>query len=77
MISNYERILISALRYALGRKTYIVETTVNYIIAEMPRLSKDCKRVMILDIEKPLGGYGNECDRQDWMRLLEKLKAVK
>lgn len=74
MITDYEHMLISALRYALGRKTYIVEKTVNYIIKELPKLSNRCKKIMILDIEHPLGGYGDECDRQDWMRLLTELK---
>lgn len=66
--------LISALRYALGRKTYIVGKTVDYIIKELPRLGNDCKKVMIHDIEHPLHGYGHECDRKDWMRLLTELK---
>ena len=76
MISDYEHMLISALRYALGRRTYIVETTVNYIIKELPKLSERCKQIMIYDIEHPLGGYGDECDRVDWMRLLEELKKA-
>ena len=74
MITDYEHMLISALRYALGRKTHIVKTTVDYIIKELPRLSDRCKGIMINDIEHPLGGYGDECDRQDWMRLLTELK---
>lgn len=75
MITDYEHILISALRYALGRRTYIVEQTVNYIIKEIPRLSDSCKKVMIHDIEHPLGGYGDPCDKEDWMRLLAELKG--
>lgn len=74
MISDYEHMLISALRYALGRRTYVVEITVDYIIKELPKLSERCKNIMIEDIERPLGGYGDECDRVDWMRLLEELK---
>lgn len=77
MISDYEHMLISALRYALGRRTYVVEITVNYIIKELPKLSEKCKNIMIEDIEHPLCGYGDECDRVDWMRLLDELKKVK
>lgn len=74
MISEYEHMLISAVRYALGRKTYIVSLTVNYVIDELPKLSDPCKRVMKHDIEHPLHGYGDNYDKEDWMRLLAKLK---
>lgn len=74
MVSEYEHILISAIRYALGRRTYIVDITVNYIIKEIPKLSEKCKKIMIHDIEYPLDGYGDACDKKDWMRLLLKLK---
>lgn len=76
MITDYEHMLINALRYAIGRRTYIVELTVNYIIGEIPKLSEQCKNVMIEDIESPYSGcgYGDECDRRDWMRLLEELR---
>ena len=73
MISDYEHMLISALRYALGRRTYIVELTCKYIESQMPILSERCKDVMIKDIESQKN-YGDECDREDWMRLLEKLR---
>ena len=73
MISDYEHMLISALRYALGRRTYIVELTCKYIESQMPILSDRCKDVMIKDIESQKN-YGDECDREDLMRLLEKLR---
>lgn len=73
MITDYEHMLISAMRYALGRRTYIVELTCRYIELQIPRLSDRCKDVMIKDIESE-NNYGDECDREDWMRLLEKLK---
>lgn len=74
-MTDYECIIISAVRYALGRRTYIVNITVNYVTAELPKLSEQCRRVMIDDIEQqePFG-YGDECDEEDWMRLLRKLR---
>lgn len=74
-MSDYETMLICALRYALGRRTYIVGIVVDYIISEMPNLSEKCKRVMILDINNPFGGYGDECDKKNWMRLLKELEG--
>ena len=74
-MTDYEQILVSALRYALGRRTYIVGFTVGYIIAELPKLSEYCKNIMIRDIEEQeCFGYGDEGDKQDWMRLLRMLK---
>ena len=74
MITDYEHMLISALRYALGRRTYIVELTCKYIERQLPILSDRCKDLMIKDIESK-SNYGDECDKEDWMRLLKRLKA--
>ena len=73
MITDYEHMLISALRYAFGQRTYIVELTCKYIEQQIPMLSDHCKDVIIKDIESQ-NNYGDECDREDWVRLLEKLK---
>ena len=74
MITDYEHMMISALRYAIGRRTYIVEITVNYILSELPKLSDPCKHVMIDDIENAYS-LGDEYDKADWMRLLKELKG--
>ena len=74
MITDYEHMLISALRYALGRRTYIVGVAVNYILSELPKLSDPCKHVMIDDIENAYS-LGDEYDKADWMRLLKELKG--
>ncbi len=34
-MTDYEQIIISAEKYALGRMTYIVELTVNYILEQI------------------------------------------
>lgn len=73
MITDYEHMLISALRYALGRRTYIVGMTAEYIENELPKLSDQCRAIMIEDIERQ-EQFGDECDREDWMRLLDKLR---
>lgn len=75
MISDFEHMLISAVRYALGRRTCIVEVTCSYVACQIPSLSENCKKIMIHDIEHPICGYGDECDKEDWMALLKKLKG--
>lgn len=78
MITDYEHMLISALRYALGRRTYIVSMAVEYIENELPKLANHCKDIMIKDIEEQEEfGYGAECDKEDWMWLLKRLKEQK
>lgn len=73
MMTDYEHMIVSAMRYAIGRRTYIVKLTVNYIIAELPELSDYCKDIMIKDIESAIS-YGDDCDKQNWMKLLKELK---
>lgn len=65
--------LVSAERYALGRRTYIVEWTCEIIKKNMHLLSDKDKKVMIRDLENPIS-YGDEFDKQEWMLLLKKLR---
>lgn len=73
-MTDYESVLICALRYALGRRSYIVGIVTRYIISELPKLSMKFKKIMIDDIEQALY-YGDDCDKDDWMRLLDKSKG--
>ena len=66
-------ILVSAERYALGRRTYIVKWTCEFIGNNLHLLTGKDKKVMIRDIESPLY-YGDDCDKQEWKALLNKLK---
>ena len=70
-------ILVSAERYALGRMTYIVELTVNYILQEIEqnKLSDSCLDVISNDI-KEARDYGMECDKKQWLKLLERIEEV-
>ena len=65
--------LIGAERYALGRRTYIVSWTCEFIGNNMHLLTGKDKAVMIRDIENAIS-YGDECDEQCWKSLLNKLK---
>ncbi|MBR6613205.1 MAG: hypothetical protein IKK84_00370 [Clostridia bacterium] len=67
-------ILIGAERYALGRRTYIVSWTCEFIGNNLHLLTKKDKGVMIRDIENAID-YGDECDEQCWKALLNKLKG--
>lgn len=68
-------LLVSSARYALGRRTYIAKWTCEIIKKNMHLLSDKDKAVMIRDIETATS-HGAECDKQEWMILLEKLRKV-
>ena len=76
-MEDYEHIVISAERYALGRMTYIVELTVNYIMQEIEdnKLSDKCLVIMRNDIKKTKN-YGMQCDKEQWMKLLKRIEEV-
>jgi len=66
-------ILVSAERYAMGRRTYIVGWVCEFIRNNLQLLTEKDKQVMIRDIENSIS-YGDECDKVKWLNLLEKLK---
>ena len=76
-MTDYEHIVISAERYALGRMTYIVEQTVNYILQEIEndKLSDQCLNIIRKDI-KSTKNYGMDCDKKQWIKLLERIEEV-
>lgn len=76
-MTDYEHIIISAERYALGRITYIVNLTVNYILQEIEndKLSDSCLDVIRKDI-KEARDYGMDCDKVLWLKLLDRIEEV-
>lgn len=76
-MTDYEQMIVSAVRYALGRMTYIVEITVNYILQEIEddKLSDRCLSQIRDDI-KEAKDYGMECDKKLWLKLLNTIEVV-
>ena len=64
--------LVCAERYALGRKTYIVQWVCEFIGNNLHLVTEKDKKVMIRDIENA-DDYGHECDEREWKALLSKL----
>lgn len=76
-----EQIIICAVRYALGRMSYIVSDVCEYVRFKKDELSDECKKIIARDIKDEYQFYhrqgktlGMEYDEQNWMRLLEMLK---
>lgn len=74
-MTDYEHMIVSAVRYTLGRMTYIVELTVNYILEEIEndKLSDRCLDVIRQDI-KEAKDYGMDCDKEQWLKLLNRIE---
>ncbi len=72
---TFGQMMLSAVRYALGRQTYIVSTTTNYITYLIPKLDDKTLACMERDIRQA-GNYGHETiDKPEWMKLLTALQS--
>lgn len=63
-----EQMLVSAVRYALGRQTYIVGWTVNEVVDAWPDLSQGARELIIRDVIEAAPRI-SDVDRQDWNRV--------
>ncbi len=77
-MTDYEHMIISAVRYALGRMTYIVSLTVDYVLRDIEneKLSDRCLNVIMNDI-RDCENYGMDCDKQEWLKLLNRIGEIK
>lgn len=68
---DFGAILNCAVRYCLGRQTYMPHLVMAYIIPRLPHLSNRTIGTMIRDIENA-HSYGDESiDKPSWMHFLE------
>ena len=75
---NFETILLCAVRYAIGRRTYIPSRVIDYITPLLPYLSED---VLKLIADEIIGRYtyegalGDEMiDKPYWLDFLRKIR---
>lgn len=73
----FGQMMVSAVRYALGRMTYIVRTTTDYVTPLIPWLPYNALRIIAEDIRKYDDFYdlGMECDRKRWIDLANAIRA--
>jgi len=71
---DFESVLICAIRYSLGRRTYMPSVVTNFIMRNCKgQLSDKFLRIMIKEIEE-CPYYGDDCDKEDWMKFLSWMK---
>ena len=69
-----ELLMLEAVKYVLGRKTYITGVIPSFIIANSNVITDEAKKKMIFELENAKD-YGYECDKRSWMELLDCLKS--
>lgn len=75
---DFQLMMCSALRYALGRHTYMVQATAEYLADKLVYFSRKTLDVMLEDIKRyftgtvPLG-YEHDCDIASWTDLNDRL----
>lgn len=70
---HFGMICICAIRYALGRRTYIVGVVCDYIRAKFDDIETSDLLVMIRDI-KEASDLGDDCDEADWTKLRDAME---
>ena len=75
---NFETILLCAVRYAIGRKSYIPSRVIDYIAPLLPYLSEDVLKLIADEIIKRYtyeGALGDEMiDKPYWEQFLRKIR---
>ena len=75
---DFETILLCAIRYAIGRRTYIPSLVIDYITPLLPYLSEDVLKLIANEITEHdtyEGGLGDEMiDRPYWKQFLREIR---
>jgi len=66
--------LISAVRYALGSRSYIAGWACRQVRAIAPKLEA-CQREMIIESIRRCKDYGIKYDKKSWLELLDWLES--
>lgn len=71
-VPTLAEILLSAFRYALGKRTYIVSQTVTWLDMYWHIMPEQCREQIHSDIRKAIarGDAGDKCDIRDWQQVL-------
>lgn len=77
---DFELMMISALRYAIGRYTYMPSVTIDYIRYLIPQLSTNTLFVMQRDIRETIVSYGRLKRKlymeAEWIKLAEEINEM-
>ena len=79
--NDINTLIICSFRYALGRKTYVVQEIIDIIHRHYDDLNFSAKNLIVREIRKEIvcNNAGMTCDQRDWQLchdwLLNKMRA--
>lgn len=81
-LHDFQDMIISALRYALGRSTYITGETADFIKKYSYIIDRRVKKIMLKDLEeyfdcRDIYYKDDECDYNTWINLNEFISGIK
>ena len=68
-------LLRSSMRYAMGRRSYIVSWIIDTIILHLDIFTTEQRLNMVRDIEESVM-FSDECDKGEWIALAHKLREI-
>lgn len=71
--NDFGCILCAAVRYSLGRRTYMPGLVTDFIKPLLPYLNDNALNNMRREVSE-FGEYGDDCDVQTWMDFLDDVK---
>lgn len=74
MLENEELMAICAIRYCIGRESYIVHEGIEWAM-RYGRKSPNMRRLIIEEIERATN-HGSPSDKEQWMAVLQILKGA-
>lgn len=69
---DFGAVLNCAIRYCIGRRTYMPDLVTSYIKPLLPYLSRKTVKCMWDDV-RSAGSYGDPCDAVTWINFLQDL----
>ncbi|MFN4973823.1 MAG: hypothetical protein ACK5GV_01100 [Bacteroidota bacterium] len=78
--AGYEVILFCAFRYALGRRTYVVDYVTKAIHAYWPDMQESDKSIFaneIIEHYERYGNLGHDIDKEQWMSIVDRYNSEK
>lgn len=71
--TNYSLVLSSAVRYALGRRTYITSVVSEYFIDNIDKVDTSTLLVTVRDIDNAPSLGDDNIDKPNWVKLREEI----
>lgn len=73
---EFQKLIIESVRYALGRRSYVVEETNELVRKYLPKIDNNTLGILIRDIELEADRdmLGMDFDKKMWLALLDTLR---